>query len=343
MSAKRCGLGLGNFQFNLQILVSDLPSHLATKKLVEQNESLKKMELSDIIDSVEYLDSIKVPLTDIRMQPTILGIKKANLCNRHEILMECGGSAANSFFLYRYSQLSYESEISLKKMGIIDNDINLQQQLADRLNVELRPCKESESLTAVRMHILRLFYEQNYYMTAKEFDDEIVKHPQVKHNSYRLVQEILKILTDQYHIPNDKIKNYSTALLADPRNLEKFLQIESIGGVNIADIFHRLPTLMLASYERVRSTIDKLKSLGISEESIANCFRILTMDSKIVHSRLSAMKSRKELEAIAFHPNVLNLILHKFRADSRLDHLNELDKKCFSLSVLYCEQKHFIK
>lgn len=301
------------------------------------------MDEKDIRDSLEYLTSIKISFADIQKQPTILGINKAALCNRHEILMECGCSSANSFFLNRYSRLSYEPEISLKKIGMIDNDINLQQQLADHLNIALSPCKKSESLTTVRMHILRLFFMQNNFMTAKEFNNAIVQYQQVPHKSYRLVREIMEILIEQYHIPNDKIKDYFIALLADPRNLQKFLQIEPIGGLNIVEIFHRVPTLMLKSYEGVRSTIDVLKRFGIGEDAIANCFLILTMNSKILRSRLSAMKSRKEFEVMDFHPNVLNLIVHKFKVDSRLDHLNELEKKCFSLSVLTGNLENFEK
>lgn len=313
---------------------SEFSSRSVTQKFLRKNDFMLKMDQDDVLESFKYLTNIGITIDDIRKQPNILCSKEPVLRNRHEILAECGCSTVSVFLLSKYTTISSEPEMALRRMGIIDNDINLQQRLADYLNVKLHPCDVDVSLTEVRMHFLRLFYSQNSYMTANEFDDVIKRHPYAKYKSYRWIKEIIKILIEQFHTPKEKIKDNFHVLHADPDNLRKLLSIEPIGGVSMVEILQRTPCLKLASYESVQSTLAQLKKFGISEESITKCFQVLAMDSKIVQMRLAELKSRKKLQIMDFHPSVLKLIMQNFKAHSRLDYLNELEKKCFSINSL---------
>lgn len=281
-----------------------------------------KMDQEDVFHSFKYLTNIGITVDDIRKQPSILCSNETVLRNRHEILVECGCFTTNAFFLNKYTTMSRESEAALKKIEIIDSNINLQQRLADCLSVELHPCNADLSLTAVRMHCLRLFYLQNDFMTGDEFDAAIRQYPYARYKSYRTIKAITELLIEQFRIPKDKIKDNFNALQADPDNVRKLLTIKPIGGVNMADILQQTPCLLLASYDGVLTTLAHLKKFGISEEAIANCFRVLAMDPKIVGSRLSEFKLRKELQPMNSHPFVLKLIVHKFKAHSRLEHFD---------------------
>lgn len=315
---------------------SEFSSRSATQTFLRKNDFVLKMDQTDVFQSFKYLTNIGITIDDIRKQPNILCSKEPVLRNRHEILLECGCPTVSVFLLNKYNTISSQPEMALKRMGIIDNDINLQQRLADylNLNVKLDPCNEDVSLTDVRMHFLRLFYSQNSYMTANEFDDVIKGHPYAKYKSYRWIKDIMKILIEQLHIPKEKIKHKFHVLQADPDNLQKLLSIKPIGGVTMVQILQRTPCLKLASYEDVQSTLTELKKFGISEESITKCSQVLAMDLKIVQSRLAELKSRKKLQIMDFHPSILKLIMQNFKAHSRLDYLNELEKKCFSISSL---------
>lgn len=303
-----------------------------------------QMDRKDVFDSFKYLTNIGITVNDIRKHPNILCSKGPVLRNRHEIFTECGSSTGYlCYYLEKYSMISNQPEMWLNKTGLIGSEINLQQRLADYLDVQLHPCEDGASLTAIRMHFLRLFCLQNNLMTATDFDEAFRKHPSARHKSYRWIKQIVKIMIDQLRIPTDQLKDNFHVLQADPDNLQKLLTLQPIGGVPMSQILLETPTLLSTSYNEVVRTLAQLKTFGIGDESIKKCFRILAIDWTIVRSRFKEMRSRKELDAMDFHPFFLKLIVDNAKAQSRLDHLHEQDKKCFSIGNLTGNRDQFVR
>lgn len=305
---------------------------------------MDRWDREEVLNSLKFLKSIGITVDDIRKQPTILLSKEFVLRNRHKVFLECGCSYVNAFILNKYLILTNHTEDTLKMMGIIENEINLQQRLADILNVTLHhPCKIDVPLKRIREHILRMFYEQNKLMTAEEFDEAIEHYPNVGHIPYRSIKEMTELLVDQIQMPKETFKDNLFVFHSDPDNVRKLLTMKPIGGVEMKDILRTMPTLMLTSYKNVNKTMSLIKKFGITEKSITKCFRVLKVDSQIVEEQLEDLSSRKELQAMTFHPDYLKLTLNTLRTQARLDYLNQIDKKCVSVHVLTTSPKIFLK
>ncbi len=153
----------------------------------------------------------------------------------------------------------------------------------------------------------------------------------------------MNILTDDFNIPAHEIKDNFSMFQADPDNLKQLLAMKSIGGVNMTKILRQTPTLMLTPSETVKYTLAQLKKLDFGEDSIMKCSSALALDWKTMRRRLSEFKSSKELLAMNFHPSVLRLVVKTFQGQSRVNHLNELDRKCYNMSTLTGALNHFEK
>lgn len=290
--------------YNLKIVCNsaEFSGRTATKRFLDNNPYLLKVDDKKISKSFKYLTNIGITVNDIRNQPKILCTEDVVLRNRYEVFMECGCSYVNSFTLKEYSMLANQSESYFKVMGIIDKKLNLQQKLADMLDVTLRPCNENGTLTKIRMHILQLFYTQNNFMSAEEFHDLITRYPKIRHHPYRSTKETTEFLVDELELPKEKLKSNFYLLMYDSKSMGK--------------------------------TLSQLTKLGITKQAIAKYPTVLTVDAETVPDRVEDLYSRKEFKAMEFHPLILKLMLNRSKAHDRLDYLNQLDKKCFSIGIL---------
>lgn len=302
-----------------------------------------KIDEEEILKSFNYLRNSGSTVEDLRKQPALLCRKEIVFRNQHDVLMECGSSNVSFFILKKYAILISQTESKLKTIGIIRNEINVQQRLADILNVKLHPCSDDVSLKTIRMHILRLFFSQNNVLSAKEFDDAFKKdlNSNIIHTPFRTKREMIELLIDRLHLPREKLLIHFDAIHADPDNVKKIISMESIGGDGIKDILRRAPYLMLVSYESIRKTLDQIQKLGIREESVTKCLRVLTLDSQIVHDRLVDLLSRKEFRIMKFHPRLLQLVVQKFTAQARMNYLNQLGRKCYNVHNLTGDRLRF--
>lgn len=282
-----------------------------------------------------------ISVAEIRKMPRILNVNSTTIRNRHDILTECGCSSVNIFYLTKFLRLSKNTETKLKEMKVIGSTENLQQRFANCLSVKMLPCNESDSLQAVRMHYLRLFFEQNGIMTASEFASKITKCHVARFRSFQWIKVVVRMLIDEFHIPESEIKEMLILLQADPENLRKFLAIQPIAGVDILTIIRQTPTLRSQRCESVQNTLAQLEESGIGDEAIRRCFRVLALESETVRSRMSELEARKEIGSMKFHPNTMQLVVNKEKVVSRLDHLNELNIKCFSINKLVGVEKYF--
>jgi len=228
-------------------------------------------------------------------------------------------------------------------MGILRNEINVQQRLADILNVELYPCKEDFSLTMIRLHVLQLFYSQNGLMTSEKFYDAMKRYPQVKHIPYRTIKETTKLFVDESWIPKDRFVDFFRVLKPDPDNVREVLSLKPIGGMDIKDIIRTTPYLLSTPYKSIQNILTLLKNFGFPEETIKKCFSVLTLNPRTVRDRLNGINSRKEFMTMKYHPNILKLICYQIKANTRLSQFHLVDKKCISLSVLTGREANFLR
>lgn len=310
------------------------------EEVFRKHKCLIKSDHLDIQNTMEYLTKIGITVDEIRRRPRILCFKKSYLENCYEILKECEFSYVNAYCFHKYYQLMQNSEMSLKLLGHIGSDIDLQQRLADLMNVQLRPCNQDASLSNVRMHISRIFCVDNNIMTNEEFQ---AMNPSFlfRHRPLQTIKRVTNILIDKFHVPPNEIIKYIHFLNADPNNLEKVLTMEPIGGVEMHEILLQTPNLIYSEYEHIRSILADLKTLEISDDQITKCFRVLAMDPNKFRTSFSEMNLEKAFAALKLHPDVLKLILHQFRAQNRLSRLYEVDKKCFSINILTGKNKEF--
>ncbi|XP_037048122.1 transcription termination factor 5, mitochondrial [Bradysia coprophila] len=326
--------------------ILDFGSLTATDKFLQKHDYLIDVDDGAVSDSIRYLKEIGTPIENIREQPEILCSDRITLKNRHEVLSECGCSNVNIGSLQHYNQIVRQTEASLKSLGIIDNNINLQERLASRLKVQLRPCKEDANLTAVRLHFLQLFFVDNGLMTPKEFN-KAFRTDHVRQKSYQSTENILKILTEQLDIPKDKIRDYKQALGADPDTLQKLLTIQLIRGVNTKDFLKQNPSAMVLLPDSVQRTLKELEKVELSDESTTKYTNVLSklmkLDPKDVHRRLKEMETQPHIQAMSFHPKFLKLILHYFKAEYRMKHMETVEKKCFNIDALTRQHSEFRK
>lgn len=253
------------------------------------------------------------------------------------------------YHLHNYYTILRKSEADLKTLGIIDNDINLQERLAHRLHMKLHRCRSDADLKTIRLHFLRLFLVRNGFMTATEFDSAPYM-VQIRRNSYQSTEKLLKILTQQLGIPKCRILEYKQALRADPDNLEQLLKIKMTGvdsGTSMKDFLKKYPAVMVLSANAVQQTLTNLKEFGICDEVITQrknlLVQLLKLDARVLHHRLGEIGKNCHLSTMKFHPLFLQLILNYHTAEHRIRELEAMDKKCFTFQTIIGPRLNFQK
>lgn len=301
------------------------------------------MNAGAVSDSIRYLNEIGITTESIRDQPVILRNRRIILKNRHEILRECGFSTVSISHLHYYNIVVRKSETELKYLGIIDNSINVQERLANRLNVPLDRCKEDADLKTIRLHYLRLFFAENGYLTAKEFDD--VRHMvHIKRNSYESTEKLIKILTDKFDIPKNEIGYYKHGLRTDPDNLDELLKIKiADGSVNTRDFLKQHPAVMVLPADAVRETLNALVEFGVNGESMIRhpfvLVQLLRLDPTVVQQRLKYIEASQHFRTMKYHPMILKLIYKYHKAEQRIKQLEANDRKCFNITSVICNKR----
>lgn len=226
----------------------------------------------------------------------------------------------------------------LKAHGLIDKDRNVAENLVGFLDVPVKLSKDindSISLKVTRKAIIEQYLINKLGMKQQEVMSLWKTYKNLANRSLQSVVHALHVLENDVGCTKDKVIRNGFLLLSSGDNIKRILEeVPTIAGVPTKELILTDPAIVNNDVERIKETIENLRSLGIPEDRILKCPRILAMKPETVYERIVELKNSKELNVLINDPRVLRLVYRHATANSRVGFLTEMKLKCMSLHVL---------
>lgn len=113
--------------------------------------------------------------------------------------------------------------------------------------------------------------------------------------------------------------------------------------LDIREILLRRPKILMSNCSSIQKILQHFKDFEIPDSAIIRCLEVLTLGPDTVHKRLTDLHKVSEFKVLCTHPRILRLVHYQTKAQTRLDYLNQLKVKCFSLHVLSSSSDTFEK
>lgn len=305
---------------------------------------VESVDIKNIQATANFLKEMNFTKENILACPRSLIMYRTTLLNRKKVLEECCFQEITLPFLYSFKKLMYKDIIVLKSLGCIDNTVNVQERLIDRLDVDLSSTKdfgENISLTELRQNIMNYYFREKLGMTLEDIDKLWdVYHHRLRHRSLDSVVTLINMF-QKLNFKNENIFNNGFLFYAKPENIQRLItEIPAIAGVPMEEIICRRPSVGMQKPETIKANIELIKSFDIPENRILNQLDVFCLSPNTLHDRLVELSAIDEFKALRDSPAVLFLLTHQIRAKTRLEVLKQLNIKP-TINVLMCPTDDF--
>lgn len=278
----------------------------------------------------------------------VLLSNEITLRNRLNVLKECGFSNITIRLLYRYLLALNRTTDNLKSRGHIPYNLDMVEHLRKLFNdIELvitfdKSTAENLKLKELRQKLLTCYFTQ--YLEVSETDIKKIwkVYELIKHKSFESIQQMVRLLLNDLNFSKERLVKNAYVLAADYTNVRRIIQeIPSINGQDIHSILYKRPKLLMSPCNSLVSNMQHIKEFGIKEDAIIRCLEVLTLGPNTILERLNDLTKIKEFEVLLSNPRILRLVHYQNKARNRLNYLNQLKVRGFSLHLLSCGESIF--
>lgn len=300
------------------------------------------IDQSEIVDSFKYLQSKNISIDEIKQRITVLAKPAITLQNHREVLLECGFTKVDASSLVKYIVIMNKRVKVLKNLNYIPFELNVPEHLASYINVELPTVLPAESpLKQMRQMILNVCLRRDIGMNDKDLRKLWKVYHSLRHKSYQSIYRMIKLLQNELNFSNERIISNLFVLYADPDNVENIMRLNTLGGMDAAELLNRRPKIMMTPCSRLLQTELYMREFGIDNLAVSKCIEVFTLSSNTVQERLHEIKNVEEFDVLQHNPRILRLVHYQMKARARLEYLKQLKVKCVSLHVLSSSSETF--
>uniref|UniRef100_A0A182QNZ0 Uncharacterized protein n=1 Tax=Anopheles farauti TaxID=69004 RepID=A0A182QNZ0_9DIPT len=335
------------FQEKSRLFASHLDADFrVVHKWLQKNPALMEIDADEMIKKINYLKYAYITTDEILQKPKVLLNHLVTLENRTTILRECGVVEALTLnAIDNYLKLIRKSINLLKRNNLLPKDLDMYEQMKRQFECPVEPklrWDDQMVLQNMRIAFYNEFLLKRLNLSAEELNKLWKSYSKIKHKSFGHTQRVIDILEYDYKIGRDKLIANMYLLHADPENLLRYPeQVPTIGGMELRDVVHRYPKLMMVNHTAVTRVLGILKQLNLPDGEVLKCLCVLTLSPKTIEYRLERLMQVKEFEVLTKHPRVLKLIQYQTKAAIRLEYLQQLKVRCASLDVLSSNSQNF--
>lgn len=318
--------------------------------ILQKHKELLSISQKDAFNTSKCLAFLKYPINEICERPMILYVNELTYQNRHEVLHEVGitKSKIDMNLLFKYITVVNKDVSFLRSQSYFPDDCDVQKCLVagfDDIHVPIsEDFNESKPLKVLRQEVLNKYLSIKLKMTKQQIEKMWASYSRVKHRSFRSVQKMIKILTNDLNFSRDRIIKNPYLLYADPDNVNRILEvIPTIGGKDVKEVLYRRPKIIMSSADAILKSLEHLKAFNIPDEALTRCNEILTLGPDTVLERLKEINDVAEFQALITNPRILRLVHYQSKARLRLEYLQHLKVRCASLHILSCGADAFTK
>lgn len=296
------------------------------------------MQYNEVESTLNYLKSKNFSGKEIYSRPTCILLKPATYENRYQVFKECYFQNVKLLYFVKYVSMMNKNITVLKVYNFIEPGANVIESLKNQLDIPIKvdmELTELMPLNDVRREIMNQYFREKLQMTNEEIKKARGVYSNIKHRSLRSISEAIDLLINELNFDKTRIIKNGYLLHSRPDNIRAILRdIPKIGDVDIREVMHSRPKILMQSCEQIKACINHVKSFNIPESSIIKCVEILTLSPDTVYSRLTELYKVKEFSVMFSNPRILRLIHYQTKAKTRLEYLKQLKMQCFSLSLL---------
>ncbi|KAF4520185.1 hypothetical protein B566_EDAN003897, partial [Ephemera danica] len=313
---------------------------------LNNHKILKFVKDPVIEESSRKLTEMGMTYADIHKCPNVLGLRATSIINYSELLNECGFTKINTGEIMHAKMIMKKSIYQLKLYGylpqslkVVPHILNQIPDLPTKVAIKIQNMIEaydenSTSLTElhrlVRLHYLRWLFNSD----AETINRIIETYYRIKNRSICGTVQTVKLLTEM-GFSHELILRNGYLLHGYPSVMQETLQkLPTLAGMPILDVVLKNPRFLLLNTQTFINTQNLLKEFGISDEAISRCIRIFTLSTETIRERIIRTLENPFFGCMRQHPRFLLLVLHSRLVSKRLELLQQMNMKCYSLQLV---------
>lgn len=318
---------------------------------VRKHKKLFHKETSQIVDSYHFCKKIGYTNRDILKYSNLLIPPYIQHVQHFKSLEETGCNPIHPKLLSN-PKLYMKRPISVfKVLKFLKAEINVADQFLQYINLPIEKPKELDKRKNILDDMLwtdihKRILDEWLKARLDASDEDIIKlfriHKMIKNKSFRVIEENIQ-LAESLGLDSRKILKCGYLLNNYPEYPKTVLRdFPNLAGLDMRAAMKTNPKLMMINPKNILKIYGLLKEHGISDEHIRKKHQIFTMNVDTIRCRLLEIKRHPELRSISDYINILHLIVHQKKINSRLSFMQELKLKCGSFQIFQnMEDKFF--
>lgn len=288
-----------------------------------------------VLPYAEDLDNWPPPKSAQKLSPIIrasepwLPRRRRSINNKSlgEILTECGLYNVTDSQCNYYVDIMCSTVEYLKERHYIPREVNVAKhiigQIKDiKLSYDQNEFSDAMRLGTIRYFILTAYINQllgtdNHLFLLKETNSRILSQ------SLADINECYQLLTKDIGFTPEKICTNCHVLGADRKNVQQFLNLEIVGGVDVRYLALKQPVLLSRNniHIIIKEIMEHLRTFHINESNIKRFPNIFLLTSQKVLERLTEISEHEELRLFLKHPRALFMVTAFNRIMARMESL----------------------
>ncbi|ODM99915.1 Diapolycopene oxygenase, partial [Orchesella cincta] len=323
---------------------------------VEDVSRIPKKEISEEKAQRVYrvLQEFGLSSGSVCLYPELLLMNHGAVENYLRIMQECCFKDIREVFIIRFRTVFKQSIKVLQNKSLLPKvEVIIDRHCAalgetteffKYLMDSLPSDEERISLFDLRSHILSAYFSKISLGTHDENQNTFLKYPRLYYKSVNWMTRTHKILTEKLGFSNEKqIRKHLYLMHADPNNLERVTQIQTLGGMDMKTLCQTRPKILMSSFEALKEIEESFIEHGIPFEAVQKYPEVFTLSSATIKQRLEEIDTTPEFQMFKSHPRVARLLYYQNKAKSRLEDFRTMQVRVPSLHLLSSDTKSFNK
>lgn len=240
--------------FNVNFLFSTECAQEFSEKFIKKNKFLLEIKPDELRKSIRRLKRLNLPLSDIKMHPTLLAESEFRLQNNYQRLQEVGFSEVTAYRLANTKKIISKSVHFNQTFNFLPKNINILKNIYAVAKV---PYGANESMTyeremqleSVHRMALRNYMLNHIKYTPSDLDEMYFIYPNLKYRSLQSIHQSALLLQEAYKTAINQLPR--SILIMQPEEIQELLDVGTVCGIDVLKVMILAPKCTLA---RIKET-----------------------------------------------------------------------------------------